>query len=268
MKPLLGGKGARTWRRCTNAGLPVPPGFTITTERLHGSRLRRIGRKLPRPRSRQEMERQRGRRREADGQDVWRLDGQPAACLGPVRRAKFSMPGMMDTILNLGLNDDAVEGPARQRTQNGRFAYDSYRRFIQMFGSVVPRDPEGGVRARVRGGQDRPRASSSDTDLDEDGAAATVVALQKSSSRSKTEQGLSAGSARSSCGARVTRCSARGRTRARSEYRRIYDIPDRIGHGRQRAGDGVRQHRRSLGHGRRRSRATRRRARRSSTASS
>src|SRR4029079_19627179 len=50
--------------------------------------------------------------------------------------AKFSMPGMMDTILNLGLNDESVEG-LKSRTQNGRFAYDSYRRFIQMFGNVV-----------------------------------------------------------------------------------------------------------------------------------
>src|SRR4029079_3075417 len=55
--------------------------------------------------------------------------------------AKFSMPGMMDTILNLGLNDQAVEG-LKARTQNGRFAYDSYRRFIQMFGNVVLEIPK------------------------------------------------------------------------------------------------------------------------------
>src|SRR5260221_8720776 len=55
--------------------------------------------------------------------------------------AKFSMPGMMDTILNLGLNDQAVEG-LKRRTQNGRFAFDSYRRFIQMFGNVVLEIPK------------------------------------------------------------------------------------------------------------------------------
>ena len=55
--------------------------------------------------------------------------------------AKFSMPGMMDTVLNLGLNDEAVEG-LKARTSNGRFAYDSYRRFIQMFGNIVLEIPK------------------------------------------------------------------------------------------------------------------------------
>ena len=78
--------------------------------------------------------------------------------------AKFSMPGMMDTILNLGLNDEAVEG-LKRRTQNGRFAFDSYRRFIQMFGNVVleiPKDAfehefEAVKKAREREARHRPR---------------------------------------------------------------------------------------------------------------
>ena len=74
--------------------------------------------------------------------------------------AKFSMPGMMDTILNLGLNDDAVEG-LKRRTQNGRFAFDSYRRFMQMFGNVVLEIPKDVVRARVRRRQESRRGSRS-----------------------------------------------------------------------------------------------------------
>ncbi len=64
------------------------------------------------------------------------------------------MPGMMDTILNLGLNDTTVEG-LKKRTSNGRFAYDSYRRFIQMFGNVVLEIDKIGIRTRARGGEAR-----------------------------------------------------------------------------------------------------------------
>ena len=89
-----------------------------------------------------------------------KLERAAGASLGDVKNpllvsvrsgAKFSMPGMMDTILNLGLNDKTVEG-LKNLTSNGRFAYDSYRRFIQMFGNVVL-EIRRTVRERVRGRQ-------------------------------------------------------------------------------------------------------------------
>src|SRR5436189_5926769 len=75
------------------------------------------------------------------------------------------MPGMMDTILNLGLNDDAVEG-LKRRTQNGRFAYDSYRRFIQMFGNVVLEIPKEAFEHEFDGIK-KARNAKLDTDLDD-----------------------------------------------------------------------------------------------------
>ncbi len=135
MRDTLGGKGANL-AEMTNAGLPVPPGFTISTDacRLYYE----TGRKTS-PAIETEMEGQ-----------IKKLEKAAGAKLGDVKNpllvsvrsgAKFSMPGMMDTILNLGLNDETVEG-LKARTQNGRFAYDSYRRFIQMFGNVVLEIPK------------------------------------------------------------------------------------------------------------------------------
>src|SRR5581483_11724793 len=107
MRDLLGGKGAGL-AEMTNAGLPVPPSFTITTEACnwysaHGNQF-----------------------------------GDPKnPLLVSVRSgAKFSMPGMMDTVLNLGLNDVTMQAIIAQ-TGNERFAYDAYRRLIQMFGRIV-----------------------------------------------------------------------------------------------------------------------------------
>src|ERR1700692_556834 len=129
MKDVLGGKGAGL-AEMTNADLPVPPGVTIQTEACR------------------EYMRNNGVSAEVDRQmadalkQLETLQGQKLGkgenpLLVSVRSgAKFSMPGMMDTILNLGLNDQSVEALAR-RTNNPRFAYDSYRRLIQMFGNVV-----------------------------------------------------------------------------------------------------------------------------------
>jgi len=130
LRDLLGGKGAGL-AEMTNAGLPVPPGFTITTEAC------RIfyenGGRLP-AEIEEEIERALRRLEELRGE---RLGDRERPLLVSVRSgAKFSMPGMMDTILNLGLNDVTVEALAR-RTRNPRFAYDCYRRFVQMFGNVV-----------------------------------------------------------------------------------------------------------------------------------
>jgi pyruvate,orthophosphate dikinase len=129
MKDLLGGKGANLAEMTSVLGLPVPHGFTISTDAcraymnagwpdgLDGEVARHL----------KTLERTMGRRL-----------GDPAdPLLVSVRSgAKFSMPGMMDTVLNLGLNDESVIGLAKQ-TSDERFAYDSYRRFIQMYGRIV-----------------------------------------------------------------------------------------------------------------------------------
>src|SRR5215472_844948 len=129
MKDELGGKGAGL-AEMTNAGLPVPPGFTIQTEACREyMRKSDVSAAVNR-----EMDDALKHLEQLQGQ---KLGGADNPLLVSVRSgAKFSMPGMMDTILNLGLNDKSVEGLAR-RTNNPRFAYDSYRRLIQMFGSVV-----------------------------------------------------------------------------------------------------------------------------------
>ncbi len=130
MKDELGGKGAGL-AEMTHAGLPVPPGFTLSTEVCR--MWMRSGRQTPAEVD-AEMRQYLDRLETLQGQ---KLGGGENPLLVSVRSgAKFSMPGMMDTILNLGLNDKSVEALAR-RSQNPRFAYDSYRRLIQMFGNVV-----------------------------------------------------------------------------------------------------------------------------------
>jgi pyruvate,orthophosphate dikinase len=130
MKDLLGGKGAGL-AEMTNAGLPVPPGFTVSTAACNLFVER--GGSLPET-IHQEIDQSLG---QLEGVIGKRLGAAEDPLLVSVRSgAKFSMPGMMDTILNLGLNDKSVEG-LKTKTGNGRFAKDSYRRFIQMFGNVV-----------------------------------------------------------------------------------------------------------------------------------
>jgi pyruvate,orthophosphate dikinase len=157
MKDDLGGKGAGL-AEMTNAGLPVPPGFTIATEACR------------------EYMRQGGVSEEVDSQmeaalaSLEKLQGQKLGkgdnpLLVSVRSgAKFSMPGMMDTILNLGLNDQSVESLAK-RSNNPRFAYDSYRRLVQMFGNVVL-DVEKHAFEEVFDGKKKQKKAKLDTDLD------------------------------------------------------------------------------------------------------
>lgn len=134
MRKLLGGKGANL-AEMTKIGLPVPMGFTITTEaclnyyeegeKISEDILSQIFQAL------EELEKEMGKK----------LGDPKDPLLVSVRSgAAISMPGMMDTILNLGLNDESVKGLA-EKTGNERFAYDSYRRFIQMFGNVVMEVP-------------------------------------------------------------------------------------------------------------------------------
>src|SRR5271156_952135 len=133
MKDVLGGKGAGL-AEMTLAGLPVPPGFTIQTEAC-----REYMRGAVSPEIEVEIHAALERLEKLQGQKLGTGDNP---LLVSVRSgAKFSMPGMMDTILNLGLNDEAVESLA-SRSNNPRFAYDSYRRLIQMFGAVVLEIPK------------------------------------------------------------------------------------------------------------------------------
>ena len=139
--------------------------------------------------------------------------------------AKFSMPGMMDTILNLGLNDEAVEG-LKRRTQNGRFAFDSYRRFIQMFGNVVLEIPKEAFEHEFAAVK-QSKGVTLDTELDE-GALREVVdrykqVVQKRSGRAFPQQPND--QLKMSRDA-VFRSWMNPRAQ---EYRRIYDIPDDIG---------------------------------------
>jgi len=130
MRDLLGGKGANL-AEMTKIGLPVPPGFTLTTEACNEYYV--AGGQLP------------AGLWEEVGPALNDLEKSTGKIFGDRSRpllvsvrsgAKFSMPGMMDTILNLGLNDETVQGLV-EATNNERFAYDCYRRFIQMFGDVV-----------------------------------------------------------------------------------------------------------------------------------
>ena len=130
MKELLGGKGANL-AEMTNLKIPVPAGFTITTEVCTYYDTHK--RKYP-PGVEREVDKALSRVEKTMGA---RFGNSENPLLLSVRSgARASMPGMMDTVLNLGLNDDTVRGLARQ-TGNERFAYDCYRRFVQMFGDVV-----------------------------------------------------------------------------------------------------------------------------------
>src|SRR5450755_1983264 len=129
MKDELGGKGAGL-AEMTNADLPVPPGFTIQTEACREyMRLNAVSKDVDR-----QMQEALAKLETLQGQKLGK--GENPLLVSVRSGAKFSMPGMMDTILNLGLNDKSVEALAK-RTNNPRFAYDSYRRLIQMFGNVV-----------------------------------------------------------------------------------------------------------------------------------
>jgi pyruvate,orthophosphate dikinase len=156
MKDVLGGKGAGL-AEMTNAGLPVPPGFTIQTEACreymrHNAVSKEVDRQM-----------------EEALKHLEQLQGQPLGkgenpLLVSVRSgAKFSMPGMMDTILNLGLNDRSVEALAKRA--DARFAYDSYRRLIQMFGNVVL-EIEKAEFEEVFDAKKKQKKAKLDTDLD------------------------------------------------------------------------------------------------------
>jgi pyruvate, orthophosphate dikinase len=157
MKDELGGKGAGL-AEMTNAELPVPPGFTIQTEACreymrHGGVSEVVGR---------QMEEALKHLEQLQGQKLGK--GENPLLVSVRSGAKFSMPGMMDTILNLGLNDQSVEALAKL-SKNPRFAYDSYRRLIQMFGSVVLEIPKAAFE-EVFDAKKKQKKAKLDTDLD------------------------------------------------------------------------------------------------------
>src|SRR5690242_7830316 len=157
-KFLLGGKGANL-AEMTNLGLPVPPGFTISTDAckaymaaadtLPPGLMDEVGAALTALES--NMGKQLG-------------DAVDPLLVSVRSGAPFSMPGMMDTVLNLGLNDASVKGLAKQ-TNNERFAYDSYRRFVQMFGKIVLDIPGDAFEEALTELRER-KGVASDTDLD------------------------------------------------------------------------------------------------------
>ena len=219
MRDLLGGKGAGL-AEMTNARLPVPPGFTISTDvcTIYYQDKGKIPTAI-----------------EAEIADnLKKLEKAAGATLGSTENpllvsvrsgAKFSMPGMMDTILNLGLNDGAVEG-LKTRTSNGRFAYDSYRRFIQMFGNVVLDIPKDAFEHQFEDVK-RERGAKIDTELDE-AALKDVVVRYKRVVKEKTGKDFPQDPKDQLRMARNAVFRSWMNPRAQ-EYRRIYDIPDHIG---------------------------------------
>jgi pyruvate,orthophosphate dikinase len=219
MRDALGGKGANL-AEMTNAGLPVPPGFTISTA-VCNIYYKDKGR-LP---ATIEAEVKR---------NVEKLEKTAGTTLGSTTNpllvsvrsgAKFSMPGMMDTILNLGLNDAAVEG-LKARTGNGRFAFDSYRRFIQMFGNVVLDIPKDVFEHEFEAVK-HARGAKQDTDLDEAGLR-EVVERYKRVVHDRTSRDFPQDPHQQLAMSRDAVFRSWMNPRAQ-EYRRIYDIPDHIG---------------------------------------
>ena len=219
MKDTLGGKGAGL-AEMTNAGLPVPPGFTISTD-VCSLYYKQKG-KIPANVDAQIAE------------NIRKLEKAAGATLGSTGNpllvsvrsgAKFSMPGMMDTILNLGLNDKAVDG-LKARTSNGRFAYDSYRRFMQMFGSVVLGIPKDAFEHEFESVKSA-KGTTLDTDLDEQ-ALREVVQRFKQVVRGRAGRDFPQEPREQLTMARDAVFRSWMNPRAQ-EYRRIYDIPDHIG---------------------------------------
>src|SRR5690348_5183291 len=177
LRPLLGGKGCEL-AEMTKLGGPVPPGITISTEAW--AAYNASGRKHP-PCLWKQVLSALSRLEAAAGS---RLGDPDRPLLVSVRSgARVSMPGMMDTVLNLGLNDRSVEGLAR-RTRNERFAWDCYRRFIMLFGDVVLSIERRALDALLEAAKTRAGART-DADLPPD-ALRTLVGELKAKGQEKT----------------------------------------------------------------------------------
>jgi pyruvate, orthophosphate dikinase len=218
-RELLGGKGIGL-AEMTQMGVPVPAGFTITTDACRASMA--AGGELP-GRLAEEVDEHIERLEERTGK---RFGSHDDPLLVSVRSgAAVSMPGMMDTILNLGLNDEATEGLAA-RTGNARFAYDSYRRLIQMFGEVVD-----GIDAHrfesALAQLKRDRSVQHDTDLSTDDLRELVTTF-KTIYREETG-GDFAADAREQLLRAVRAVFESWDTPRAQVYRRAHEIPDDLG---------------------------------------
>jgi pyruvate,orthophosphate dikinase len=218
MKDELGGKGAGL-AEMTNAGLPVPPGFTIQTEACREyMRNGRVSAEVDR-----QMEQALARLEQLQGQKLGK--GENPLLVSVRSGAKFSMPGMMDTILNLGLNDESVEALAK-RTNNPRFAADSYRRLIQMFGNVVLDIPKPAF-DEVFDAKKKQKKAKLDTDLDGK-ALKEVIAEYKKIVKKHTKQDFPQDPHQQLVMARDAVFRSWQNDRAK-HYRRINNISDELG---------------------------------------
>src|ERR1700690_927775 len=218
MKDELGGKGAGL-AEMTNAGLPVPPGFTIQTEACReymrqGGVSAEVDRQMAE--ALQQLEKLQGQQL-GKGANPLLVSGRSGA--------KFSMPGMMDTILNLGLNDQSVESLAKL-SNNPRFAYDSYRRLIQMFGSVVL-DVAKSAFEEAFDAKKKHKKAKLDTDLDAN-ALKEVIAEYKKVVKKHTKQDFPQDPHVQLVMARDAVFRSWQNDRAK-HYRRINNIDDTIG---------------------------------------
>src|SRR5438093_3988879 len=161
MEDLLGGKGAHL-AEMTNMGLPVPPGFTIATEAC----LAYLAKGDFPGGLTDEVEEHLRRLEQAMSKKLG--DPEDPLLVSVRSGAKFSMPGMMDTVLNLGLNEDSLQGLAKQSEGDWRFAYDAYRRFIQMFGKIVMGVPGEAFEDALDTAKEGKGTNAQDTDLDVD----------------------------------------------------------------------------------------------------
>ncbi len=218
-KDLLGGKGAGL-AEMTNAGVPVPPGFTITTEVC--SKFYENGKKVPEGLD-AEMRENLARVETAVGLKFG--DPEKPLLVSVRSGAKFSMPGMMDTVLNLGLNDQSVAGLARM-TGNERFAWDAYRRFIQMFGNVVLGIEKSGFEEKLSALKAK-RGAKLDTDLSGDDLK-ELVKTYKSLVREKTGREFPAEPAVQLGMSRDAVFNSWNNPRAVT-YRKLNDIPANLG---------------------------------------
>ncbi|MCL5291238.1 MAG: pyruvate, phosphate dikinase [Actinobacteria bacterium] len=219
MKYVLGGKGANL-AEMTRIGLPVPPGFTITCQTCNA--YYQAGNKFPEGLDEQidehlpQLEKKMGKT----------LGDPKDPLLVSVRSgAPFSMPGMMETVLNLGLNDDSVRGLA-ELTRDERFAYDSYRRFIQMFGKVVMK-VDGELFEHALRAKKEERRVRLDTELTADDLKELVAAFKKIV-REETGKDFPT-NPRIQLGYAIEAVFKSWNIKRAVDYRRLYKIPDDLG---------------------------------------
>ena len=206
LKDLLGGKGANLAEMTSVLALPVPPGFTISTDAcrdyMAGGWPKRLDAEVAEARTRLET---------AMGKVIG--DAKDPLLVSVRSGAKFSMPGMMDTVLNLGLNDRSVEGLASQ-TGDERFAFDSYRRFIAMYGRIVLELPGEEFDSLFDAAKEL--AGTTSDAQGADGVAAVPGRLLPADRRASHRQARSPRTRRRSCAGPSRRCSAAGTGRGPS----------------------------------------------------